>query len=239
MSSPAFELHNPIIVALDVDSAEECLSLAETLRGRVGAFKVGPRLMVRYGADLSSRLAQLGPVFIDNKYLDIPSTMEYAIRASFAAGATLATVHAWGGPEALTRLAQVEAELNQTKPFKILAVTVLTSFSSETLPPGLRERAIDKQVDELASMTLSCGLSGLVCSPQEVAALRAKSSSAYLVTPGVRLATDDRGDQKRVETPGEAIKRGASALVIGRPIIAAKDPVEAAERMLASIKEGR
>jgi orotidine-5'-phosphate decarboxylase len=232
-------LKNPIIAALDVDSAERSFVLAEKLRHHVGAFKVGPRLIVRHGAELVSRLSRYAPVFVDNKYLDIPNTMESAIRASFEAGATLATVHAWAGPEALTRLSKVETELNRERPFKILVVTVLTSFAQETMPPGMRERPIANQVTDLARMAFQCGLTGIVCSPQEVSALRQESSSAFLVTPGVRLPTDRLGDQKRVETPDVALRLGASALVVGRPIVDDPDPVAAAERFLEFIKKGK
>jgi orotidine-5'-phosphate decarboxylase len=165
--------------------------------------------------------------------------MDTAIRASFEAGATLATVHAWAGPEALARLAKVEAELNRQRPFKILAVTVLTSFTQESMPPGLQTTPIAEQVNNLARMVINSGLMGLVCSPLEVAALRSLSAEAYLVTPGVRLPETGLGDQKRVETPARALRSGASALVIGRPIVDAADPVEAAERILESIKEGQ
>lgn len=231
-------LSHPLIVALDVDQIDECLRLVGLLKGRVGGFKIGPRLIVRYGSELIRTVAQSGAVFVDNKYLDIPNTMESAIRATFEAGATLATVHAWAGPEALARLAKVETELNRIRPFKILVVTVLTSFSPETLPPALRERSIGDQVVELAEMTLQSGLSGLVCSPHEVASLRAKSREAFLVTPGVRMPTDELGDQKRVETPAAAMRLGASALVVGRPIVEAADPVAAVEKILLSIREG-
>jgi orotidine-5'-phosphate decarboxylase len=231
-----FPMLNPIIAALDVDSAEQCFQLAELLKGRVGALKVGPRLVVRYGAELVLRLAQSAPVFLDNKYLDIPSTMEGAIRASFDAGATLTTIHAWSGREAMERLANVERELNAQRPFKILAVTILTSYSVETLPPSLKTEPIAGQVDELADLTLSCGLSGLVCSPHEVESLRKKSAAAFLVTPGVRMASDKKDDQKRVETPSEAMRKGASALVIGRPIIESRDPGGAVEEILSHLR---
>ncbi len=233
----SFELKNPIILALDVDSADACFRLADKLSGRIGAIKVGPRLVVRYGAELVSRLAKSAPVFVDNKYLDIPSTMEGAIRATFESGATLATIHAWAGKEALERLASVERELNQIRPFKILVVTILTSFAKETLPPGLRDQSIDAHVTELARLAIDSGLSGIVCSPHEVRNVRSLSASAYLVTPGVRLPTDSAGDQKRIETPAEAMRKGASALVIGRPIYEAKDPVLAAEKILATLGE--
>lgn len=234
----AFELTNPIIAALDVDSAEECLRLADLLGSKVGALKLGPRLIVRYGAELVKTVAAKAPVFVDNKYLDIPNTMESAIRATFAAGATLATIHAWSGSEALSRLAKVEAELNRQRPFKILVVTVLTSFSKDTLPPSLQSVSIAEQVSDLARFASGCGLNGLVCSPHEVALQRAQLPEVFLVTPGVRLPTDELGDQKRVETPAEAMRLGASALVIGRPIVEAKDPVLAVERMMSSIHEG-
>lgn len=239
MQSGVFNLKNPLIVAVDVDSADACLDLVRKLGGRVGAYKLGPRLIVRYGADLIQAVAKEAPVFVDNKYLDIPSTMEGAIRASFEAGATLATIHAWAGREALERLAAVERELNEKRPFKILTVTILTSFSAETLPPALKDRPIVKQVDELAELAFNCGLSGIVCSPQEIDVIRRRSSSAYVVTPGIRLPTDAVGDQKRIETPESAIRSGASALVVGRPIIAAEDPIAAVERVLESVQKGQ
>ncbi len=233
----SFAIENNLIVALDVDTAEEALLLAKALHGRAGALKVGPRLCMRYGADLVKRLAQQAPVFVDNKYLDIPSTVDAAIRATFEACATLATVHAWNGPETLAKLAKTEQELNTKRPFKILAVTILTSFTPETLPPGA-PKDIAGSVSSLARSVADSGLSGLVCSPQEVATLRKEIPHSYLVTPGVRLPDDEKGDQKRVETPAETIRRGSSALVVGRPIIAAKDPRAAAERVIASIADG-
>ncbi len=237
--SANFQLRNNLIVALDVDSADECFRLAHLLSAHAGAFKVGPRLCMRYGADLVTKLSHLAPVFVDNKYLDIPTTVDAAVQATFEAGATLATVHAWNGKETLEKLAQTESVLNEKRPFKILAVTILTSFSQETLPPGFETKSIEKSVEQLANLTLSAGLTGLVCSPHEVANLRAQHAKAFLVTPGVRLPGDDKGDQKRIETPEEAFRKGASALVVGRPITTAKDPVEAAQRVIASINQGR
>ena len=228
-------LDGPLIVALDVDTANECLRLAELLKGRAHAFKVGPRLCMRYGAELIGQLSKIAPVFVDNKYLDIPSTMEAAVRATFEAGATLTTVHAWAGPEALSRLAKTESELARQRPFRLLVVTLLTSFSRETLPPGVEVSSMEDGVFALGSSALQSGLRGLVCSPREASRLRSLSPDAYLVTPGVRLSTDAASDQKRIETPEQAILNGASAIVVGRPIIEAKNPVEAADRILASI----
>ena len=236
------KIANPIMVALDVDSIDECLRIAELLTSqdhaeKVGALKVGPRLCMRYGAKLVQRLSELAPVFVDNKYFDIPSTMESAIRATFEAGATLATVHASAGREALCQLAKVEAELNQVRPFKILGVTILTSFSQETLAPNTNAVSISVQVKQLAQLVVESGLNGLVCSPQEAELLRKTSPSSFLVTPGVRMPGDPAGDQLRISTPAEALQKGATALVVGRSIIESSDPVAALSKILSSIQE--
>jgi orotidine-5'-phosphate decarboxylase len=239
MTVNMIDLINPLMLALDVDSADEALSLSVKLSGKIGAIKIGPRLCVRYGADLIGRLAQTVPVFVDNKYLDIPNTMEAAVRATFDAGASFATVHAWAGSEAMRRLASVEVELNRRRPFKILTVTILTSFSPATLPPGLTSDSIGDHVLKLADLALTIGLTGLVCSPHEVSALRTRAPEAFLVAPGVRLPGDRDGDQKRVETPESTMRMGASAVVVGRPIYESTDPVAATERVLASIANGQ
>ncbi len=242
ISNSNFELKNSLIVALDVDSADECFRLANLLAGEAGAFKVGPRLCMRYGSSLVTELSKIAPVFVDNKYLDIPSTVDAAIKATFEAGATLATVHAWNGAETLSLLAKTEAELSRQRPFKILVVTILTSFTEQTLPPGfakLPQQTIEQSVESLAKLAFESGLTGAVCSPHEVAKVRALNDASFLVTPGVRLTDDAHGDQKRIETPANAIRQGSSALVVGRPIVAAKDPRAAAQRVIASIHEGR
>jgi orotidine-5'-phosphate decarboxylase len=223
-------LSNPVFVALDVDSAERALELVKQTRAFVGGFKVGPRLCLRFGETLLKDIAKHGSsLFIDNKYFDIPSTMEAAVKASFDVGATFCTVHAQAGKEALSRLGELEAELNKIRPFRLLAVTVLTSFRQDTLAPMVQNIPIAEQTEQLAKLALDCGLSGLVCSPEEVEALRKKFPNAYLVTPGVRLSTDSLGDQKRVADPCTALRRGASALVVGRPICEALEPAMAAK----------
>ncbi len=228
-------LRNPLIVALDVDSREACFRIARQIGEHIGAFKVGPRLIVRYGADLISELARLAPVFVDNKYLDIPNTMESAVRASFESGATLVTVHAWSGKEALARMAQVERELNSIRPFQILVVTVLTSFSQETLPPPMHAHPLQEQVNQLADLAVTSSLTGLVCSPEEVGSLRRRYPKSFLVTPGIRLPHQRLGDQKRVLGPRQALDLGASALVVGRPIVEAPNPLLATKLVLTDI----
>jgi orotidine-5'-phosphate decarboxylase len=231
------QLTQPIFVAVDLDTAEAALELVQKTRAFVGGFKVGPRLCLRYGEPLLKEIARHGSLFLDNKHFDIPSTMEAAVRASFDMGASFCTVHSQAGPEALALMAKVEAELCQIRPFRILSVTVLTSFKPETLPPVTNGKSIEVQTLALAQLTIDSGLSGIVCSPEEVEILRRKFPAAYLVTPGVRLAHDDRGDQKRVSDPCTALRRGASALVVGRPIYDSLEPAQAAKTYYEEIQK--
>lgn len=226
-------LKNPLIVALDVDTREELRSICAELGDLVGGFKLGPRLVLRYGAELVQEVASKAPVFLDNKHFDIPSTMEAAVRASFEAGASLVTVHAMSGPEALARMADVEKELNSQRPFKILAVTVLTSWSESSFAPIYKTQSIGSHVTQLADLVLRQGLTGVVCSPQELDLLQ--NRDLYLVTPGIRFSMAANDDQNRVLTPGEALAKGAKALVVGRPILQAKDRYGAAQQFLTNI----
>ncbi len=231
-------LSNPIFVALDVDTAEQALELVRQTRAFVGGFKIGPRLCIRYGEPLLKEVARHAALFVDNKYFDIPNTMTAAVRASFEMGASYCTVHAQAGREALQELAKLEAELNQKRFFKILAVTVLTSFKQEGLPLTASQ-PIAEQTSKLAKITVESGLSGLVCSPEEVADLRRQFPNAFLLTPGVRLSHDDHGDQKRVADPITALQRGASALVVGRPIYDSNEPAQAAKAYYEEIQKVR
>lgn len=228
-------MKNPIIAALDVDTREQALKLVDELGDIVGGFKLGPRLCLRYGQEFIREIAARAPVFVDNKHFDIPSTMEAAVRASFEAGASLVTVHALSGKEALQRMAAVEKELSQQRPFKILAVTILTSWDQNSLPSVIKPHLIPQLVTELADLVLASGLNGLVCSPHELDLLQNKG--LYLVTPGIRFSMDALGDQKRVMGPRESIQAGASALVVGRPIIEAKNPRATATEYVMALYE--
>ena len=227
----------PLYVALDLDSDTETLELAEALSGFVGGFKIGPRLVLRYGPELIQKVSKKGKVFLDMKYFDIPNTMVSAVRSSFEAGASLVTVHALSGKEALSQLALLERELSAKRPFRILSVTMLTSFNADNLPKALSHRSIEENVEDLATMSFFSGLRGLVCSPLEVSKLRQKFPQSYLVTPGIRRSQDQLGDQKRVMGPQKALSLGASALVVGRPIVEAADPVQAAKEFYEEIKD--
>ena len=232
-------LTNPIFVALDVDNSDQAIELIRQTRAFVGGFKVGPRLALRYGEPFLKEVARHGSMFVDNKYFDIPNTMVSAVRASFEVGATFCTVHAQAGKEALSQLAELENELCNIRPFRVLAVTVLTSFRQESLPPILSKIPIPDQTSQLARLVIESGLTGLVCSPDEVESLRQLFPSAYLVTPGVRLSGEERGDQKRVSDPATALSRGASALVVGRPICESLEPTKVAKLYYEEIQKAR
>jgi orotidine-5'-phosphate decarboxylase len=231
----AFRLKNPIILALDIDSKSEVSHLGKVLGPQVGALKVGPRIVVRYGREVISDLAKSAPVFVDLKFLDIPSTMVSSVKAAFDAGASMATVHGWSGPEALAELYKVEQELNKMRPFIVLVVTILTSFKEEGLPAGMMKKSIKDHVMGLVDQAHKCGLRGFVCSPEETKMIKEKYDDVFLVTPGVRLPDDEKGDQKRVMTPAEAMQNGSSALVIGRPIVESKNSQGALEKYLHAI----
>ena len=219
-------LNNPLIVALDVDTEKEALLLADQLGDVVGGFKLGPRLCVRYGKDLIRLMAGRAPVFVDNKYFDIPSTTLAAVEATFEAGASLVTVHALNGPETLKELAVLEKKLQETRPFKVLCVTILTSFQQEHFSKSFKDESLGWHVKNLSQEVQKAGLNGLVCSAQDLKVINA--DDFFIVTPGIRMDLQDKGDQKRTMGPKEALKAGAKALVVGRPILQAQNPREMA-----------
>lgn len=225
---------NPIFVALDVDDLSVARTILKDLKGLVGGFKIGPRLNLRYGQNFCEEVAASGELFLDNKFLDIPSTMVASVEAAFQAGASYVTVHAWAGPEALTELALLEKELCQKRPFKILVVTILTSFQQKTLPYPANQISLEHQITELADSAWTAGLSGVVCSPLEAALIKRKRPDLFIVTPGIRLDGGSSHDQKRIQTPLEALRAGASALVIGRPILESTDRRATVRKILES-----
>jgi len=230
---------NPIIVALDLPG-DQALALAESLRGRVRWLKVGMMLFYAEGPAIVSRLSELGfDVFVDLKLYDIPHQVAGAAAELAGAGAGMITVHASGGSammisavEAARRAAQAAGRNAPA----ILAVTVLTS----TDDAGLREIGVDRgavdQVALLAGVAQAARVDGVVCSPHEAARMRALlGPDALVVTPGVRPAGSEIGDQARVSDPASALAAGASHLVIGRPITAAERPLEALDQILAQL----
>lgn len=239
LNQRAAPFRNPLCVALDVDTRDRALTLAEELQDLAGGFKLGPRLLHRFGPQLVSEVARFAPVFVDCKFFDIPSTMTAAVRAVADAGAKVATVHALAGREALKDLAVLEKQIQETqKDFRILAVTILTSWTQETLPGSFKDESVDTHVQRLAQDAIESGLSGIVCSAHELGFLqRELPIGTYFLTPGIRLSLQATQDQKRVMGPLEAIKAGASSLVVGRPIIDAVAPRDAASDYLTAIYE--
>jgi orotidine-5'-phosphate decarboxylase len=225
-----------LIVALDVPTADEALALVGRLGDCCQWYKVGLELYLAAGNTIVEMLIGRGhSVFLDLKLHDIPNTVAGAVGSVGRLGAGLLTVHASGGPTMLR--AAVEAAQAQPYPPELLAVTVLTSMDAQQLNAVGVEADPADQVLKLARLGLDCGIRGFVCSPQEVAAMRsALGPEAVLVTPGIRPAGADSGDQKRWATPAAAICDGASYLVVGRPITQAADPFAAAKAILAEIE---
>jgi len=214
----------PVYVALDVDEEKRALLIAGKTCPYVEGFKIGPRLYLKYGPAIISKLKPYGKIFLDFKFFDIPSTMMFSVRTAFHLGVDMLTVHAQAGEESLKRLADLETRLKLKRDFRILAVTVLTSFSYRSLPPLMRTQSLFSHAESLSDLVVKSGLSGLVCSGDEVAHLRKRHPHSYLLTPGIRFILNRTQDQKRVLTPRRAVQEGASALVIGRPIYESADP---------------
>jgi orotidine-5'-phosphate decarboxylase len=225
-----------IIVALDTDSPESALAAVRSLSGEVGMFKVGMELFPRGGPELVRRIREAGcDVFLDLKFHDIPNTVAGAVRSAAAMGVKFATVHASGGGAMLAAAADAARGTGTT----ILAVTVLTSLDDADLASvGFSLGAADA-VLRLAELAVRSGAGGIVCSAKEVAGVRAQvGNDVVLVTPGVRMAGGDAGDQKRIVTPDEAVRLGADYLVVGRPITRAPDPPGAARAFAEAMRQG-
>ena len=231
-----------VILALDRADSASALELVRAIQG-LRWVKVGLELFVAAGPAIVAELRQRGlRVFLDLKFHDIPATMAAACRQASGLGAELLTVHAAAGSEALraalSGAAEGAAAAGLPAP-TLLAVTVLTSWEPRRFA---RELAIPTPVadyvSQLAAMAAAAGVGGVVCSPQEVAALRHQLAEPFeLVTPGIRPSGSPRGDQARVMTPAEALAAGASRLVIGRPISASADPAEAFARCCAELAD--
>lgn len=222
--------HERIIVALDVPTLGEALDLARALDGEVGVFKIGLELFGAEGPRAVSAIAAHGPVFLDLKLHDIPTTVERAARRLASLGVSLLTIHAIGGP------AMVEGAVRGLGDDGIiLAVTVLTSMSSSDLAVTNQPMA-DVQVPSLAAMATAAGAPGLVCAAPDVPRVRSVvPPRTLLVTPGVRPAGASADDQQRVSTPEQAVVDGADLLVIGRPITRAEDPAAAARAIAETL----
>jgi len=225
-----------IIFPLDVPTLPEAVNLARRLGPHLAAVKIGNQLFTAEGPAAVHAMHDLGVrVFLDLKYHDIPNTVAGAIASAVCLGVWMVNVHASGGPAMMKAAAEAASTVPADRRPLVIAVTVLTSLSQADIRHTLgTTRTVEEQVVPLARETQAAGLHGVVASPHEIAPIRQACGSDFvIVTPGVRPADAALNDQQRVMTPGEAIRAGADYLVIGRPITAAPDPVEAAWRINA------
>ena len=235
------EAKDRLIFALDVDDFAIAEKWVGLLHENVGLFKVGKQLFTRCGPDVVKMVQERGgEVFLDLKYHDIPNTVAKAAVEACKLGVKMFNVHALGGGEMMrTTVAEVNAYCEATGSTRptMLAVTILTSSTAETLAEIGIERSVEDMVPRLAKLAQDAGFDGVVASPKEVKLIRAVCGDDFaIVTPGVRPSFASLDDQKRVTTPAEAITSGATALVIGRPISAAQDPLAAAGKILTEIE---
>jgi len=232
-----------IVLALDVDTHAEAIELVKDLTPYVGVFKIGMQLYNSIGPSIVEEVNALGgKVFVDLKFHDIPNTAGAAGKVLTRLNSFMFNVHAAGGREMMQKVAadaQGEASRLGIVPPVILAVTVLTSISDQQLQEEMYVSGLN--VKELAVrwavMAKESGLNGVVCSPQEITAIRAACGPDFkIVTPGIRPLWSAANDQKRITTPRQALDQGADYMVIGRPIVQAKDPAEAAQRIIDELE---
>jgi orotidine-5'-phosphate decarboxylase len=233
-------MNNPrtrLIVALDVPDRSSALKSVDQLAGHVGYFKLGLEIFTREGPSLVQEILDRGEkVFLDLKLHDIPNTVRGAVRSACRLGVHMLTLHASGGAKML-KAASEEAQSFNSPPL-LLAVTALTSLSEEEARKiGITE-SIEGWVGKLADLAHQSGIRGIVASSKELPMLRNKFADAMeLVIPGIRPAGADLQDQSRTATPEEAIRAGASYIVVGRPILQALDPAQAADAIVEEIRE--
>lgn len=233
-------MNNPrsrLIVALDVPDRAAALQAVDQLAGHVGYFKLGLEIFTSEGPRLVEEIRDRGEnVFLDLKLHDIPNTVRGAVRSACRMGIHMLTVHASGGP-AMLQAAIEEAQSFPTPPL-ILAVTALTSLSEEDVRKLGITDPVEGWVERLAGMAQASGIRGLVASSKELPMLRRRFlKEMQLVIPGIRPAGAALQDQARTATPEEAIRAGASYIVVGRPILKAQDPAKAADSITAEIQK--
>ncbi len=220
-----------IILALDVDSAQEAIVWASRLRSRVGTFKVGLQLYLSDGSEVLQGLQRLGvPVFLDLKFHDIPNTVAHAVAVTTRWKPRFLTVHASGGKTMMEAAAAAAA-----RETKVLGVTVLTSLDDRAVREVGWTEGVGESVKGLSRLAKASGLAGVVCSPHEAKSERHEwGAGAEIITPGVRPAGSTGDDQARSKTPGEAIGDGASRIVVGRPVLKAINPEAVLDQILSS-----
>ena len=219
-------MNSKLFLALDQDTEREALNLVEQTHEFVKGYKIGPSLFLKLGPSIVKEVSKFKPVFLDMKHFDIPNTVEKAVLSAFEIGVRWMTLHALNGKACMKNLKPLITELQKKREFEVLWVTVLTSFSGND---------ISKKVLTLAENCAEEGFLSFVCSGLEVESLRQKFPNSFLVTPGVRFQDSAQDDQKRVITPQEALKKGASAVVVGRPIYQSHNPRQMAQKFYEAL----
>ncbi|MEP6569677.1 MAG: orotidine-5'-phosphate decarboxylase [Acidobacteriota bacterium] len=229
---------NKLIVALDVDNSQKARELFNSLRGVAGMFKIGMQVFTAAGPALVREIITAGErVFLDLKYHDIPNTVARASIEATRLGVSIFNVHATGGSEMMRRTADAVAEGAHREGLPrplVIAVTILTSANEETVAEVGFGSEPAELVPRLAVLADASGMDGVVASPREISIIRSavRKPGFVVVTPGVRPTGAALFDQKRVMSPGEAIRAGADYIVVGRPILDAPDPAQAAQQIL-------
>jgi len=234
---------NKLIIALDVEAPTKALDLVRQLHSVAGMFKVGSQLFTSAGPQIVRDIIALDSrVFLDLKFHDIPHQVAGAARAAAELGVSLFTIHASGGSEMMRRAVESVDEVAQRTGLrsKVLAISVLTSVDATILSQIGVTSSPEESVLQLVRLAELSGVDGVVASPNEIETIRraVPRDNLLIVTPGIRPAANDTGDQKRVATPAAAIAAGANYLVVGRPITGAPDPLAAAHEIIAEMERG-
>ncbi|MEH6396011.1 orotidine-5'-phosphate decarboxylase [Pseudoalteromonas sp.] len=233
----SLEQSKKVLIALDYDDQQTALNFVKQLSPDTCRLKVGKEMFTYFGPAFVKELIDLGfDVFLDLKFHDIPNTVAKAVTAAAKMGVWMVNVHASGGVEMMTKAKQALEQFGDKAPL-LIAVTVLTSMDAAELTRLGVDKTPEDQVIYLAKLAKESGLDGVVCSAQEAKKLKAELGEDFkLVTPGIRPAGSDAGDQKRIMTPKQAIDDGSDYLVVGRPITQAADPVAVLKEINDSIK---
>ncbi len=241
MKDKRLSLKDRLIISVDTSRKSDVISLCKKVDGKVSTLKLGLELIYSVGLEVIGTVKSFGyKVMLDTKLLDIPNTVEGALKAIGNLGVSAVTIHTLGGRQMLKGAREIlekQAKSRAKSRPLLFGVTILTSLDNEDLETLGFKGDFFHSVSNLVGVALDAGIDGIVCSPNEVGAVRKKfGTDFYIATPGIRLPEDAGGDQKRINTPGEAISKGADFIIVGRPITASKDAGKTIDLYLEKIE---